>query len=282
MLIVESICVLRFVIKHWHRKNQNVALVPTMGSIHEGHLSLVAAARKHADIVIVSIFINPMQFDKNEDFYIYPRSLEEDYIKLKKNNVDLVFSPSISSIYPEGISNHTYVEVPKYSRILEGVNRPKHFRGVTTLISKLFNFIKPNIAYFGEKDFQQVFIVKKLVVDMGYDINIISVPTLRTKDGLALSSRNKYLTTEEKKLAIMLNKTINIMATQLKERKWCIEKIISEGEILLKKCGFKIDILTICHPISLDILKEHDDCAVIIAAAWLGKTRLIDNKTLYL
>ncbi len=200
MLIIETIPLLRREIRRWHQAGKRIAFVPTMGNLHDGHLALVDTAKAQADVVIVSIFVNPMQFDREDDLANYPRTLQEDCERLNHRNVELVFAPNAHEIYPNGLNgNQTFIEVPELSHILEGTSRPGHFRGVTTVVSKLFNLIQPDLVYFGEKDFQQLQIIRKMIADMAYDITLVSVPTVRDKNGLALSSRNNLLSAEEKK-----------------------------------------------------------------------------------
>lgn len=194
MLIIETLPLLRQHIRRARQEGKRIALVPTMGNLHDGHMKLVDEARARADIVVVSIFVNPMQFDRADDLARYPRTLQEDCEKLKKRHADIVFSPAPADVYPQGTEDATYVDVPGISTMLEGASRPGHFRGVSTIVSKLFNLVQPDVACFGEKDFQQLALIRKMVADMGYDIEIVGVPIVRAKDGLALSSRNGYLT----------------------------------------------------------------------------------------
>lgn len=179
MLIIETLPLLRQQIRRLRMEGKRVALVPTMGNLHDYHMKLVDEAKARADVVVVSIFVNPMQFDRPEDLARYPRTLQEDCEKLNKRKVDLVFAPSVKEIYPNGTETHTYVDVPGLSTMLEGASRPGHFRGVSTIVSKLFNLVQPDIACFGEKDFQQLALIRKMVADMGFDIEIVGVPIMR-------------------------------------------------------------------------------------------------------
>lgn len=215
MIIIETLPMLRQRIRRWRQEGKRIALVPTMGNLHDGHMTLVDEARARADVVVVSIFVNPMQFDRPDDLARYPRTLQEDSEKLTRRGVDLVFAPAPAAVYPQGLEQQTYVDVPGISSILEGASRPGHFRGVSTIVSKLFNLVQPDLACFGEKDYQQLALIRKMVADMGYDIDIVGVPTVRAKDGLALSSRNGYLTAEERKVAPQLSKIMNALAQQL-------------------------------------------------------------------
>ncbi|MVT81563.1 pantoate--beta-alanine ligase [Pantoea agglomerans] len=279
MLIIETLLMLRQEVRRWRQQGKRIALVPTMGNLHEGHLKLVDEARARGDIVIVSIFVNPMQFDRADDLARYPRTLQEDCEKLNRHQVDVVFAPSSAEVYPQGAQNQTFVEVPVLSSLLEGATRPGHFRGVATIVSKLFNLVQPDIACFGEKDFQQLAIIRKMVADMGFDIEIVGVPTVRAKDGLALSSRNGYLTADERKLAPVLSQVMHQMATQLENGERHIDEIIeAAGEALLAQ-GLHPDGLAICDAETLQPLTVDSQRAVVLMAAWLGKARLIDNQT---
>ena len=227
MLIIETLPLLRQQILRLRMEGKRVALVPTMGNLHDGHMKLVDEAKARADVVVVSIFVNPMQFDRPEDLARYPRTLQEDCEKLNKRKVDLVFAPSVKEIYPNGTETHTYVDVPGLSTMLEGASRPGHFRGVSTIVSKLFNLVQPDIACFGEKDFQQLALIRKMVADMGFDIEIIGVPIMRAKDGLALSSRNGYLTAEQRKIAPGLYKVLSSIADKLQAGERDLDEIIA-------------------------------------------------------
>lgn len=278
MLIIETLPMLRREIRRWRQDGKRIALVPTMGNLHEGHMTLVDEAREQADIVVVSIFVNPMQFERPDDLARYPRTLQEDCEKLNRRKVDLVFAPAPGDVYPTGLSEQTFVEVPGLSTLLEGASRPGHFRGVSTIVSKLFNLVQPDMALFGEKDYQQLALIRKMVADMGYDISIIGVPTVRAKDGLALSSRNGYLTADERKLAPAVSKVMNSMAARLSNGERHIDDIISEAEAALAIQGLRADGLAICDADTLLPLNVDSQRAVILMAAWLGKARLIDNQ----
>ncbi|MDW8844816.1 pantoate--beta-alanine ligase [Erwinia sp. MMLR14_017] len=278
MLIIETLPMLRREIRRWRQDGKRIALVPTMGNLHDGHMRLVDEAREQADIVVVSIFVNPMQFERPDDLARYPRTLQEDCEKLNRRKVDLVFAPAPGDIYPTGLSEQTFVEVPGLSTLLEGASRPGHFRGVSTIVSKLFNLVQPDLALFGEKDYQQLALIRKMVADMGYDISIIGVPTVRAKDGLALSSRNGYLTADERKLAPAVSKVMNSMAARLSNGERHIEEIIAEAETALAVQGLRADGLAICDADTLLPLNVDSQRAVILMAAWLGKARLIDNQ----
>nr|WHS69967.1 pantoate--beta-alanine ligase [Serratia marcescens] len=278
MIIIETLPMLRQQIRRWRQEGKRIALVPTMGNLHDGHMTLVDEARARADVVVVSIFVNPMQFDRPDDLARYPRTLQEDSEKLTRRGVDLVFAPAPAAVYPQGLEQQTYVDVPGISTILEGASRPGHFRGVSTIVSKLFNLVQPDLACFGEKDYQQLALIRKMVADMGYDIDIVGVPTVRAKDGLALSSRNGYLTAEERKVAPQLSKIMNALAQQLANGERQIEALLEQTAEQLRAAGFTPDELFIRDANSLQPLTVDSQRAVVLMAAWLGKARLIDNQ----
>lgn len=278
MLIIETLPLLRQQIRRLRMEGKRVALVPTMGNLHDGHMKLVDEAKARADVVVVSIFVNPMQFDRPEDLARYPRTLQEDCEKLNKRKVDLVFAPSVKEIYPNGTETHTYVDVPGLSTMLEGASRPGHFRGVSTIVSKLFNLVQPDIACFGEKDFQQLALIRKMVADMGFDIEIVGVPIMRAKDGLALSSRNGYLTAEQRKIAPGLYKVLSSIADKLQAGERDLDEIITVAGQELNEKGFRADDIQIRDADTLLEVSETSKRAVILVAAWLGDARLIDNK----
>ncbi|EIQ2401181.1 pantoate--beta-alanine ligase [Salmonella enterica] len=282
MLIIETLPLLRQHIRRLRQEGKRVALVPTMGNLHDGHMKLVDEAKARADVVFVSIFVNPMQFDRPDDLVRYPRTLQEDCEKLNKRKVDYVFAPAVEEIYPQGMEGQTYVDVPGLSTMLEGASRPGHFRGVSTIVSKLFNLIQPDIACFGEKDFQQLALIRKMVADMSYDIEIVGVPISRAKDGLALSSRNSYLTAEQRKIAPGLHNVMNSIAEKLIAGNRELQEIIAIAEQELNEKGFRADDIQIRDADTLLELTETSKRAVILAAAWLGQARLIDNQSVTL
>lgn len=280
MLIIETLPLLRQHMRRLHQEGKRIALVPTMGNLHDGHMKLVDEAKAHADIVVVSIFVNPMQFDRTDDLNRYPRTLQEDCEKLSKRKADIVFTPVSTEIYPQGISEQTVVDVPALSTILEGASRPGHFRGVATIVSKLFNLVQPDIACFGEKDYQQLALIRRMVVDMGYDVEIVGVPIARAKDGLALSSRNGYLTSDQRKIAPTLYNVMQGITNQLQageRNSEDIEKIITRATTQLNDKGFQTDSIHIRDAVTLAELSPDSQQAVILVAAWLGQARLIDN-----
>ncbi|MCW7546894.1 pantoate--beta-alanine ligase [Photorhabdus sp. APURE] len=278
MLIVETVPILRREIRRWRQEGKRIALVPTMGNLHDGHMTLVDTAKGQADIVIVSIFVNPMQFNRQDDLARYPRTLQEDCEKLHQRGVDLVFAPADKEIYPDGMEYQTYVDVPGLSTMLEGASRPGHFRGVSTVVSKLFNLVQPDLTYFGEKDFQQLQLIRKMIADLAYDITLVSVPTVRDKNGLALSSRNNNLTADEHLIAPELSKIMRSIAEKMAQGERYTEQLLTQASAQLHEAGFVPDELFICDAETLAPLNTESKKAVILMAAWLGQTRLIDNQ----
>ena len=257
----------------------SVGFVPTMGYLHQGHLALVKQARANNSTVVASIFVNPTQFGPGEDFDTYPRDTERDLALLEKENADIVFIPSNEEMYPEGFSS--LVEVEKVTERLEGSHRPGHFRGVTTVVAKLFNIVEPTRAYFGQKDAQQATVIKKMVTDLNMNLEITVVPTVRESDGLAMSSRNIYLNPEERQAATVLFKALSL-ARQLQERgKIDAEYLRQEMTSLIGKEPLaKIDYVSIADAQTLEELTEIDRPALASLAVRIGKTRLIDNMVL--
>lgn len=259
----------------WRVKRQTVALVPTMGALHRGHLELVQQAKEHAQQVVVSIFVNPTQFGPSEDFTKYPRQLEQDIELLGEAGISLVWAPSVGEIYPEGFA--TMVHVVGVSEGLCGAHRPGHFDGVATIVNKLLHQIKPDVALFGEKDYQQLCVIRRMVRDLNMDMNIIGVPTVREKDGLALSSRNAYLDEKQRKIAPALHKTLKEAATAI-EGGAAIDDTLEEAKHQLLVAGFtSVDYLELREEDSLTPVIIHGVPARLLVAAYLGSTRLIDN-----
>ena len=278
MLVTEQIDALRAVIREHRQQGKRIAFVPTMGNLHNGHLTLVREAKNHADVVIVSIFVNPMQFDRAEDLVNYPRTLSDDCALLEQEGVTAVFTPTPAIMYPQGLETQTFVEVPGISYLLEGAMRPGHFRGVSTVVTKLFNIVQPDVACFGQKDYQQLALIRKMVRDMTMPIEIIGVPTVRAEDGLALSSRNGYLTAEERLIAPTLAKVMGWIGEQLPARQTAIPALITEAADQLNSAGFRTDAIDIVDAETLLPLSGQSTEAVILMAAWLGnRARLIDN-----
>lgn len=278
MKIVRTIKEIQFYSRELTKKGKTIGFVPTMGALHEGHISLVKRARDENDIVVTSIFVNPIQFGPKEDFATYPRDLEGDSEKLRKESVDILFYPSIEEMYPEGY--RTFIEVQGLSERLCGAFRPGHFRGVATVVTKLFNIVKPSRAYFGLKDYQQTVIIRKMVQDLNMDVEIITCPTMREPDGLAMSSRNLYLRPDERKAATVIYRTLLEAAGLLREFK-SPEEI---GTIMLERLKSEplvssIDYAGLYDPETLEEIKEYAGKKEILLAIALkiGNTRLIDN-----
>jgi len=261
----------------YKRRGKTVGFVPTMGYLHEGHTSLINIARKHADIVVVSIFVNPIQFGPSEDYDRYPRDIERDKEILEKMGVDIMFYPSVDDLYPEGFT--TYVEVKGLSDKLCGRYRSGHFRGVTTVVAKLFNIVMPDIAVFGEKDAQQAIIIKRMVRDLNFPVKIIVGPTIREPDGLAMSSRNEYLTEEERKVAPAIYQSLLLAKNLVEQGERDASKIIAAMyEFLSKYERIKVEYIEIVDKEGLNPIERLEKGEALIAiAAYLGKARLIDN-----
>jgi pantoate--beta-alanine ligase len=273
---------LRNAIRLEKRAGKHIAFVPTMGNLHEGHLQLVRKAQQLADVVVVSIFVNPLQFGANEDLSSYPRTLAQDKQKLFAEGVQYLFYPAVEEIYPEGIDKQSRVIVPGLSETLCGANRPGHFTGVATVVSKLFNIVQPDIAVFGKKDFQQLTIIEKMVEDLCMPIDVVGIETARDVDGLALSSRNGYLSKQERAIAPFIHATLQ----ELREAVACgfdsyvdLEKHAREK---LRNVGFEPDYVSVRDARTLREVNSLTEQIVILAAAKLGKTRLIDNVSLTL
>jgi pantoate--beta-alanine ligase len=266
----------------FRRNGQSIALVPTMGNLHEGHLDLVRKARQLCDVVVVSIFVNPLQFGPNEDLDSYPRTLAADKEKLFGEGVQVLYAPGAEEIYPQGMEAQTLVHVPELGETLCGSSRPGHFDGVTTVVSKLFNIVQPDIAVFGEKDFQQLSIVRKMVQDLCMPVEIVGVSTRRDEDGLAKSSRNGYLSLEHRRVAPVLHQTLN----NCREAIACgfdnFLQLESHARMKLLKAGFDPDYFTIRDARTLRSVTEETEEIAILVAARLGSTRLIDNMRLSL
>lgn len=277
MQLVESVPVLREIIRKWRTAGETVAFVPTMGNLHAGHLRLVEEGRNLADRVVVSIFVNPTQFCVGEDFDGYPRTPEEDSAQLRGVGADLLFLPRAAEMYPGGARSMTYVEVPGLSNELCGQFRPGHFRGVTTVVCKLFHMTQPDVALFGEKDFQQLAIIRRMVDDLDLPISIHGVPTVREPNGLAMSSRNSYLTAEEKTRAALLYQCLLAASAALEGGHRDYGAIEAAQLGVLQQSKFHPDYFVIRrqHDLATPAANDHD--LVILVAAWLGKARLIDN-----
>jgi len=259
-----------------HLKGKTIGFVPTMGYLHEGHLSLIRKARKENDLVVVSIFVNPLQFGPKEDFKRYPRDLKRDMKMAKEAGADLIFYPDAKDMYPDGFK--TYVNVEELSDKLCGKFRPGHFKGVATVVTKLFNIVSPDIAYFGQKDAQQAIIIKRMVKDLNIPIKIKVLPIVRERDGLAMSSRNTYLNEKERKDALVLYQALNLAKDLIKRGITDTDKIIKKmRQLIKKKKNAKIDYIEIVEMDNLSPVKKVSGKCLIALAVWIGKTRLIDN-----
>ena len=275
-----EIAALREQIKQFKRDGRTVAFVPTMGNLHEGHLTLVKKARELADIVVVSIFVNPMQFDRTDDLNNYPRTLEADLSKLTAEGVELVFTPTPEVMYPDGLDKQTFVEVPGISHMLEGASRPGHFRGVSTIVAKLFNIVQPNFTCFGEKDFQQLAVIRQMTTDLALDIEVVGVATVREMDGLAMSSRNSNLTIDERQRAPVLARTMRWISSAIRGGRDDYASVIEDATDQLRAADLQPDEIFICDAKTLQAITSETTQAVILMSAFLGKTRLIDNQVL--
>ncbi|MBN6716755.1 pantoate--beta-alanine ligase [Pseudomonas capsici] len=276
MNTVKTVLDLRAAVARARSEGKRIALTPTMGNLHSGHAALVTRASQRADFVVATIFVNPLQFGPNEDLASYPRTLDADKEKLLEAGCNLLFTPSVEEMYPHGMADQTLVSVPHLSEGLCGASRPGHFDGVATVVSKLFNMVQPDLAVFGEKDFQQLAVIRALVRDLNMPIQIIGEPTVRAADGLALSSRNGYLSTEERAKAPVLYRVLSTVADGIRCNE-AINSLIDIGKRTLEAEGFRIDYLEVREATSLRPATEEDRDLVILVAAFLGKTRLIDN-----
>jgi pantoate--beta-alanine ligase len=277
MEIISKIDVLRDTLKQARQDERSLCFVPTMGNLHSGHLELVKRAKQLGELVVVSIFVNPLQFGVNEDLDNYPRTLEADCQALQAEGVDFVFTPTVDDMYGDNQKNHTQVIVPGLTERLCGGSRPGHFDGVATVVTKLFNMVQPDFAIFGEKDFQQLQVIRKLTHDLALPITIVGVPTVREPSGLAKSSRNGYLTQDQKEQAAQLYRCLQDCARELKHT-GVDHKALEKGYIdKLNQAGFRTDYFEICDAHTLEPASAESHNLVICAAAFLGKTRLIDN-----
>lgn len=277
MIVVETIPELRREIAALRRQGKRIVFVPTMGNLHAGHLKLVQVAREHADAVVASIYVNPLQFGPKEDLAAYPHTPGEDKKALAAEKTDLLFMPTDAEIYPRGLDVMTKVEVPALGDILCGQFRPGHFRGVTTVVNRLFNLVQPDVAVFGKKDYQQLLLIKLMVTDLGMPIEIVGVDTVREADGLAMSSRNKYLSTVERETAARLYAGLCGLRDRLIKAGKTVAGIETDTLRELETAGFRPDYVSIRRAVDLGEPGPQDRQLVILAAAWLGRTRLIDN-----
>ncbi|MDR7025831.1 pantoate--beta-alanine ligase [Pseudomonas peli] len=277
MNTVKSVRELRAAVAQARAEGKQIAFVPTMGNLHAGHAALVEKAAQRADFVVASIFVNPLQFGPSEDLDKYPRTLLADQEKLVEAGCHLLFTPDVEEMYPHGMDGQTRVSVPGVSEGLCGASRPGHFEGVATVVSKLFNMVQPDLAIFGQKDFQQLAVIRTLVRDLNMPIQIIGEPTVRADDGLALSSRNGYLNTAQREVAPVLYRTLQEMATAIRAGERDFAKLVAVAQQQHSAAGFSPDYLEVREANSLRPATADDRRLVILLAAFIGSTRLIDN-----
>ena len=261
----------------WRHNGDHVALVPTMGNLHAGHIALVELAREHAERVVVTIFVNPTQFGEGEDFDTYPRTLERDKRRLKPTPADLIFAPDVETVYPFGIENATVVSVPGLTEAFCGATRPGHFDGVTSVVARLFAIVQPDVAVFGQKDYQQQLVIRHMTTDLNIPVQIITGETVRDDDGLALSSRNSYLSEEERAIAPQLYEALQYIGRELQNGKRNYEDMEAAAVVRLDAAGFAAEYVSIRRAENLEIPDRDCDELVVLAAAQLGPARLIDN-----
>lgn len=279
MLVFECNVDLRAQIREWRAQGHRVALVPTLGNLHGGHQSLMETARGICERVVVSIFVNPTQFGLGEDYRNYPRTMDADQARLREVAVDALFAPPVAEMYPNGYESSTHVEVPVLSSILCGANRPGHFRGVATVVCKLFNMALPDVGVFGEKDWQQLRVIRKMVSDLALPVEVHGAPTVREADGLAISSRNAYLTAKEREISPRLHQVMLEAAAEIRTDGRSLVQIQENSIEALSAAGFRPDYFAIRRESDLGEPEQADphQSLRILAAAWLGKARLIDN-----
>jgi len=274
-----AINVTRAAIRAARQAGKRIGLVPTMGALHEGHLSLVRIAKAQSDFVVVSLFVNPLQFGPKEDLAKYPRSFERDCEMLTREDTDLLFAPAVTEMYPTPAV--TYVNVEGLSERLDGPSRPGHFRGVTTVVSKLFHIVEPDIAVFGQKDAAQVAIIRRMVRDLNMPVAIVVAPVIREPDGLAMSSRNAYLDPQQRQQALILSRSLRAVQERFKKGERCAERLIAAGlDTLQQEPGARLDYLSVVDPESLEPITNVASRALVAVAAYVGSTRLIDNVVL--
>ena len=278
MNIIKRVSQLRAAVINAKQAKKRVAFVPTMGNLHQGHLDLVKQAKQEGDFVIVSIYVNPLQFGENEDLDNYPRTEQQDALLLADLDVDILFLPDEKAMYPGGdIADQTIVDIPTLSTHYCGQQRPIHFRGVTTVVARLFNIVQPEVAVFGKKDYQQLFLIRKMVNDLAFPIEVIGVETAREETGLAMSSRNGYLNKTQLKKAAGLRKTLIWLAEEVKQSKANLQKLTKQAHEKLEKSGFEPHYINVVSRSTLLEPEQSDTELVILAAGQIGKSRLLDN-----
>jgi len=277
MNIVKTVADLRAAVARARGEGKRIGFVPTMGNLHAGHIALIKKAGQRADFVVASIFVNPLQFGPNEDLASYPRTLAADQEKLVNAGCHLLFAPSVEEMYPHGQADQTLVRVPGVSEGLCGASRPRHFDGVSTVVTKLFNMVQPDLAVFGQKDFQQLAVIRTMVRDLNMPVQIISEPIVRADDGLALSSRNGYLTTEERTIAPQLYRTLCELRDAIAGGERDYSALVERGLNRLRQAGLRPDYLELRNAVDLQPADQHSREVAILVAAFLGRTRLLDN-----
>lgn len=277
MNTVQTLQQLRAAISQARSADKRIALVPTMGNLHAGHIALIKQAVERADFVVASIFVNPLQFGPNEDLDSYPRTLAEDQSKLFDAGCNLLFTPSAEDMYPQGMDQHTTVSVPGVSAGLCGGSRPGHFDGVATVVCKLLNMVQPDMALFGEKDYQQLAVIRKMVADLNMPVQIFGVPIVRDEDGLALSSRNGYLSAQQRASAPALHQCMQAVKAHIKNGRNDYAVLFEQFNTDLQAAGFRLDYVELRDALSLQLADTNSAQLVLLAAAYLGTTRLIDN-----
>ncbi len=277
METVTTIAAVRERVRAWHKQGLRVAFVPTMGNLHPGHVSLIEAASRYGDRFVASIFVNPMQFGPNEDFAHYPRTPTQDERMLAAAGCNLMFMPDVAEIYPNGAETATRIDVPGLSRILCGEFRPGHFEGVATIVAKLFHIVEPDVAVFGEKDFQQLTVIRRMVADLCIPVQVIGAPTVRDADGLAMSSRNQYLSAQERAVAPRIYAILTATAQRLQDGDSDFPSMERTGCEALEAAGMRPDYFAIRQAVDLSEPRPNSSHLVVLTAARLGKARLIDN-----
>lgn len=278
MDVIRDIDALRSRVHEWRAAGYRIGLVPTMGNLHAGHLALARRALATADRVVASIFVNPLQFSADEDYADYPRTLDADAAQLDSLGVHAVFAPGVRDVYPDGAEVLTRVRVGHLGEILCGATRPHHFEGVATVVSLLFNLVQPDLAVFGEKDYQQLTVIRRMVRDLHMPVQVLGVPTVREPSGLAMSSRNQYLSTQERRRAPLLSQALARAARRLEQGDTALGEIEREGEQALLAAGFRPEYFTVRDARTLAVPQPQAGELVVLAAAWLGPARLIDNR----
>jgi len=277
VLVIHSKQELAEQLAEWRDNDEHIALVPTMGNLHAGHIALVELAQEHAERVVVSLFVNPTQFGDTEDFDDYPRTLERDKRRLKMTPADLMFAPDVDTMYPFGVKDATTVSVSGLTENFCGASRPGHFDGVTTVVMRLFALVQPDVAVFGQKDYQQQLVIRRMVEDLNLPVSIITGETIREDDGLALSSRNSYLSDKQRRLAPMLHEVLKAVGSELANGRRNFDELEKNARLRLSDTGFDVDYFAIRRAQNLEMPDRDCDDLVVLAAAQLGVTRLIDN-----